>query len=172
MNTLLQMTLQFAIVVAVNSSAVYAQRRYKLYTRVFGRYDWQAHVILLSVIWLAFLLALIFIQLPIWQLPPTLRLVGIVVAALGIWLVIESWLILGTTGTCNGWFFGRGPTKQLAGGVFKLRNPMYSGFVLLFISAAFWLENAAYLWLAIVSFVLLNLIQARVERPLTKKNVR
>lgn len=169
MNALLQMTLLFVVVVAINSVAVYTQRQRKLYTRLFGRYDWHAHVILLLVIWLVFLLALIFIKLPIWQLPSTLHPVGIVIAVLGMWAVAGSWLRLGTSGTCNGWFFGRGPTKQLVGGVFRLRNPMYSGFVLLFVGTAFWLENAAYLWLAVVSFVLLNLIQARVERPIVKE---
>jgi protein-S-isoprenylcysteine O-methyltransferase Ste14 len=84
-------------------------------------------------------------------------------------MVVDSWLRLGTAGTCNGWFFGRGPTKQLTDGIFKLRNPMYSGFGLLFVGTAFWLQNAAYLWLAVVSFGLLNIIQAQVERPIVKE---
>lgn len=167
MNALLQITLLFTAVVAINSVAVYAQRRFKLYTKLFGKYDWSAHVILLSVIWTAFLLALIFIQPPNWKLPSVFRPLGVAAATIGMWMAVVSWARLGTMGTCNGWFFGHGPTKQLKGGVFRLRNPMYTGFVLLFIGAAFWLENAAYLWLAAISFVLLNLIQARVERPTT-----
>ena len=162
------LTLLFLAVATVNSVAVYAQRKFKFYTRLFGKHDWGAHVLLLTIIWIAFLFAIILLQPPDWTLPNKLRLPGIVAAAIGLWLVFESWIRLGTAGVCNGWFFGRGPTKQLTGGVFRLRNPMYTGFALLFVGAGFWLENAAYLWLSAVSFVLLNLIQARIEDPNTK----
>ncbi len=166
--SLLQVTLFFIVVVAINSAAVYAQRRYRLYTRLLGRHNWHVHVILLSVIWAAFLIALFLMRPPSWKLSPVLRPFGIAVAAVGIWLVVTSWARLGTAGVCNGWFFGRGPAKQIKGGVFRLSNPMYTSFILLFIGVAFWLENASYLWLAAVSFVLLNIIQARIEKPIVK----
>lgn len=79
MNTLLMMILLFMVVVAINSAAVYSQKRYKFYTHIFGRYDWQAHVVLLSFIWFAFLFALIFIHLPIKPLPQELRPLGVVI---------------------------------------------------------------------------------------------
>ena len=171
MRNLVALTLLFIAVVIINSVAVYAQRRFKFYSRLFGKYDWAIHAILLTIIWIGFLLAVVLAKLPNWSLPSTLRPLGIVAAAAGIWLVFESWTKLGTAGVFNGWFFGRGLTKQLQGGIFRLRNPMYTGFILLFVSAAFWLENAAYLWLAASSFVLLNIIQSRIERP-TKDNFK
>lgn len=169
MNKLTLLILLFAIAVTINSAAVYGQRRYKVYTRLFGRYDWYFHVLLLSAIWIGFLSAVILIQLPIYRLSRVLRPLGIISALIGAWLIIVSWSKLGTAGTCNGWYFGRGPKRQLEGGVFKLHNPMYSGFVWLFVSTALWSENASYLWLAGTSFILLNLIQARVEEPEDKK---
>lgn len=172
MRSLVALTLLFIAVVAINSIAVYSQRRFKFYTRLFGKYDWAAHVLLLTIIWVGFLLAVVVAKPASWSLPSILRPLGIVAAAVGTWLVFESWIRLGTAAVFNGWFFGRGSTKQLKGGVFKLRNPMYVGFVLLFVSAAFWLKNAAYLWLAATSFVLLNLIQSRIERPTTKDDFK
>lgn len=141
------------------------QRRFKLYTRWFGGHDWSIHVILLAVIWTTFLIALFTIQLPNWKLPASLRSLGVIAFAGGMWLVIATWIRMGTAGVCNGWFFGRGPTRQFTGGVFRLRNPMYTGFTLLFIGAAFWLENAAYLFFVVTSFLLLNLVQAKIENP-------
>jgi protein-S-isoprenylcysteine O-methyltransferase Ste14 len=168
MRSLEAVTLLFIVVVIINSVVVYAQHRFKVYTRLFGRYDWGVHTILLTIIWVGFLFAIIIFQPPNWPLPSALRLLSIIAATAGIWLVVESWIKLGTAGVCNGRSFGRGPTKLLTDGIFRLRNPMYTGFVLLFVSAGFWLENAAYLWLAFCSFVLLNLFQARIERQPSK----
>ena len=164
--SLTQITILFISATGVNSIAVYAQRRYKLYTRWFGRYDWAAHVVLLSVVWAVFLFAIFFQnQLPVWRMPSILRPLGIIVLVLGIFLVVSTWKRLGTEGTTNGWFFGRGPLKQLIGGVFRIHDPMYVGFILLFVGAGFWLENAAYLWLAATSYLLLNIILSYIERP-------
>ena len=161
----METSLLFIVVVAINSVAVYIQRRYKTYTKLFGRYNWMAHVILLSVIWGAFLLGLVYLRPPEWQLPSWLHSVGLLVSIIGFLMVVMSWVRLGTIGTLNGRFFGKGQKKLLKGGLFSLRNPMYVGFALLFIAAAFWLGNAFYLWMAALSFVLLNMVQARIENP-------
>lgn len=164
--SLTQITILFVAAALINSSAVYAQRRFKLYTRWFGRYDWATHVSLLSVIWTIFLLSL-FLQLkpPYWGIPSALRPVGVVAIVIGLWLIGTTWHRLGAYGTADGWYFGRGPVKRLVGGIFKLRDPMYIGFTMLFVGGAFWHHNAAYLFLAATSYLLLNVLLAAVERP-------
>lgn len=155
----------FIIMVAINSAAVYVQRRYKLYTRVFGTNDWTAHVILLSIIWTFFILGLIFIKPPVWSLPTALRPFSLLAALVGIYMIATACARLGISGTLNGWFFGRGPKERLKEGIFKLQNPMYTGFFFLFIAAAFWQKNAFYLGIGVLSFLLLNIIQAGIETP-------
>lgn len=160
----MKITFLFIAVVIINSVAVYLQRRFKLYTQLFGRYDWAAHVILLSIIWTVFILGLILIKPPVWKSPAGLWPLGALVALLGISMIAVTVKRLGIEGTLNGWFFGRGPKEHLRGGVFRLQNPMYIGFVLSFVGTAFWLENAFYIVMAGLSFLLLNVLQARIER--------
>lgn len=157
--------LLFILVVAINSVAVYLQRRFKTYSRLFGRYDWAVHIIVLSIIWGLFISGLILIRPPIWKLSATLHPLSVLAILIGFYMVVATWARLGTKGTLNGWFFGRGAKESLKGGVFRLQNPMYTGFAFLFIGAAFWLENGFYLWMAALSFILLNVIQARIEMP-------
>lgn len=161
----MEIVLLFVVVVAINAVAVYEQRRFRLYTQLFGANDWTAHATLLSIVWAFFVLGLVLIEPPIWQLPASLRPLGVLAALIGIYMIAASESRLGITGTFNGRFFGRSPKKHLKGGVFNFQNPMYMGFILLFMGVAFWQKNAFYLGLAVLSFLLLNIFLAHIERP-------
>ncbi len=71
---------------------------------------------------------------------------------------------LGPVRTANGNIFGRGPTEPVDEGPFRyLQNPMYDSYLLTFVGLALWKANAQYLVLALESYVLLNLVEGRVE---------
>jgi protein-S-isoprenylcysteine O-methyltransferase Ste14 len=169
MNSLVTLTLIYVAAVFINSVLVFSQRHYRLYDKLFGRYGRNAHVVLLIATWGVAITALFVIEPPLIGLPKWLHFIAIITAAMGIWLVTTAWSRLGSAGVLEGRFFNKTPAKDLEGGVFRLRNPMYVGFMLLFVSVGFWQENASYLWLGLVSFVTLNLFLAKIEDP-HKKN--
>lgn len=168
MNSLVTLTLVFVAAVCINSASVFAQRRYRLYDKLFGDHGRNAHVVLLIVTWGVAITALFVIEPPLIGLPKWLHFIALVPAATGVWLISAAWSRLGAAGVFEGWFFDKAPTKNLKDGIFRLRNPMYVGFMLLFVGVGFWRENAAYLWLGLVSYVTLNLFLARVEDPHTR----
>lgn len=160
----MKVILLFIIAVVINAVTIYLQRKSRIYTRLFGKYDWFVHVTLLSVVWGLFVTGLILTEPPTWKLPAALRPFG-VLSLIGIYLIIATGSRLGTAGILNGWFFGRGPKEHLRDGIFRLKSPMYTGFAILFAGAAFWQENSFYLLMAALSFLLLNVFQARIEQP-------
>jgi protein-S-isoprenylcysteine O-methyltransferase Ste14 len=170
MNSLVTLTMVFVAAVFINSALVYAQRRYRLYDKLFGAHGRNAHVVLLVVTWGVAITALFVIEPPLIGLPKWLHFTAIVPAAIGVWLISAAWSRLGAAGVLDGWFFDKAPAKNLKGGIFRLRNPMYIGFMLLFVSVGLWQENASYLWLGLVSYVTLNLFLAKIEDPHTKNH--
>ena len=158
----------FAAAVAVNTASVTAQQRTAWATRRFGPRAWHAHLVLIAPGWVAFLLSLPGLDREAaWPLAPRVRPVGCAILAASAALWLAAYRQLGPERMSNGYFFGRGPSQPVAGGIFRwLDNPMYDSYGLAFAGAALVRANAAYLLLAAESVVLLNLIEARIEnRP-------
>lgn len=155
--------LALAVAAAVNCAAVHLQRRHGAYDRL-GRRAWPAHIALLCAVWGA---AIACIALSggeaRWPLPDWVRPLGLLLGLLGTALFGAAFRELGLQSLFNGNFFGRG--DGIAGGVYRvLADPMYDAYALLLLSLALRRADAAYLLLALESVVLLNLVEARVER--------
>lgn len=162
----------FALAAGVNSASVAWQQRTRVFTRRFGRRGWYVHLALIIPPWLGFFLALPGLSRAVrWSLPQRLRPLGwpILGAALTIWLL--AYAKLGLARTANASVFERASQEPVTGGIYRwLREPMYDSYALAFVGQALLSANAVYLLLAAESFVLLNLVEARVERLVVRQN--
>ena len=156
----------FALAVAVNTGSVAAQQRGAHLTRRFGRCVWEAHLALIAPAWLAFLALLPRAGRGVcWRLPTWARPVGwaMLAAATALWAL--AYRRLGFVRMANGDLFGRAAPLRLEDGVFAcLRDPMYDSYGLALAGAGLASGNPAYLALAAESVLLLNGLEARVER--------
>jgi len=161
--------LTFAVAAGVNTLSVDVQQRHQLLTRIFKRWDWYAHLALILPGWMWFFFFLLHDvgKRARWPLDARLRPAGLFLSGAGTLLSLVSIVQLGPERTLDGYFFGRPDREEVSGGLFHwLRNPMYDGYVLTFVGTALRKANAAYLLLAMESFLLLNVLEARVEnRP-------
>ena len=165
---LLLALLAFAVAVVVNTTSVELQQRHRWLTRRFGSRDWYAHLILITpgYLWLFHALK----ELPgavRWPLPAAWQRFNQPVLAASTLLWLEAYRQLGLAEMLNRNFFRGGSTRAARGGMFRwLRDPVYVSYVLAFVGWALRRRNAVYLLLAAESFLLLNVLEAKVEnRP-------
>jgi len=158
----------FALAAGVNTGSVALQQRTGWMTKRFGGGAWWVHLAVVTPGWALFL----FFETQlgrhlVWPLPAVLAPLGwglLVVAAV---LFAISFLQLGIRRTFNGKFFEAGSPSAVRGLLYRwLRNPMYDSFWISFVGLALSQANAAYLVLAVASYLLLNRLEAGVEnRP-------
>ena len=155
-----------ALAASMNSASVWAQGRTRLLSRGFGRHAFATHLALTVPPWLAtVVMAVRLARHPHGTLPRRLRAPGwgLAVVAAAIW--IDAYMRMGPRRTANGDLFDPGPVAPVRTGVYRvLRDPMYDAYALGLAAAALTTGSATYLALAADSFVLLNLLEARVER--------
>jgi protein-S-isoprenylcysteine O-methyltransferase Ste14 len=153
----------FAVAVAANCASVHAQKRHRVYDRL-GRWGWPAHIVLLVLVWGAAVVCLALAgDKATWPMAGWVRPIGWVVGALASLIFGTALRELGLQSLFNGNFFGRGAYSDH--GIYRrLANPMYDAFLLAFVSIALRRADAVYFLLAVESLILLNVIEARVER--------
>ena len=165
---LLLALLAFAAAVVVNTTSVELQQRHRWLTRWFGSKDWYAHLLLITPGYLWFFGALKQLGGTVrWPLPAAWQGFNQPVLAASTLLWLEAYRQLGLAEMLNRNFFSRGSTRAARGGMFRwFRDPVYVSYVLAFVGWALRRRNAVYLLLAAESWLLLNVIEARVEnRP-------
>lgn len=165
----------FALAAGINTASLAREQDTGWLTRRFGRRAWYAHLLLISPAWMAFLFSLTRVDPKArWSLPGLLRPAGwgLVAASAGLW--VAAYRQLGPDRTANGYFFGRGPSEPVTGGIYRwLRDPMYDAYALAFAGGGLATANAVYLLLAAQSVLLLNLLEAGVEnRPFSRPPTR
>lgn len=162
---LLRTMAAFALAAGINTGSVALQLRTGLLTRRHGGKAWYLHLAIVTPGWLLFLYLVSDLgRYRGWALPQQLRPAGILILALSSVLWLWTFAQLGPERTANGNIFGRGPTEPADEGPFRyLENPMYDSYLFAFVGLALWKANAQYLLLALESYVLLNLVEGRVE---------
>jgi len=161
----------FALAAAVNTASVANEQRTAWATRRFGPNAWHAHLLLIAPSWLAFLASLPGVARAVaLPLPRRGRPAGWALVAVSVGLWLAGYRQLGLERTANGYFFGRGASQPVSGGIFRwLRNPMYDSYALAFAGSALVSANAVYLLVAAESVLLLNFFEAKVEnRPFSR----
>lgn len=160
--------LALAAAVAINTASVALEQRRSLLSRRFGRRGWYVHLAVVTPPWALFVALLPSISGRVmWPLNPRLRPLGKALAVLGAAIWLDAFARMGPERTANGYFFGHGPRQQVTGGVYRwLHNPMYDAYALVLAGVGLRTRNARFLVLAAEAYLLLNLVEARVEnRP-------
>ncbi len=162
---LLLALLAFAVAVIVNTTSVELQQRHRWLTRWFGPKDWYVHLALIAPGYLWFFRALKDLGGTVrWPLPAAWQRFNQPVLAASTLLWLEAYRQLGLAGMLNRNFFSGGSTRAVRGGMFRwFRDPVYVSYVLAFVGWALRRRNAVYLLLAAESWLLLNVIEAKVE---------
>lgn len=155
----------FALAAGINTASVALQLRTGFLTRRYASNAWYVHLAIVTPGWLLFLyLVSILGRHRGWPLPEQLRPAGLLIVAVSGALWLWTFAQLGAERTANANIFGRGPKQPVDSGLFRyLENPMYDSYILAFVGLALWKANAQYLLLALESYVLLNLVEARIE---------
>lgn len=149
--------LALAVAIAVNSVAVWAQKRHRFYDRYFGRYAWPAHIALLVLVWGATIALVVVLVVvgpePSVPLPQWVRLPGLAVGVIATTIFGLAIRQLGAQALFNGNFFGRGRPFNRHGMYALLRDPMYDAYTLSFLALALREADAIYLLFVVVSWV-------------------
>lgn len=156
-----------ALAAFVNTGSVALEQRTQFLSRRFGRWrGWRIHLAVVLPPWAAFLALVPGLGSRVrWPLPRAVRWAGLPILGAAVTLWLLAFRQLGGTRTANGNVFGVGETTLITGGIFRfVANPMYLSYLLAFVGLACSRRNAVYLLLAGESYLLLNQLEARIER--------
>jgi len=93
-----------------------------------------------------------------------MRVIGLIALIAGLYLSIKSRILLGRHQAMGIRFFLPEKTTKITNSLYSfLNNPMYDGFILIFIGVGLLFGIRENFYLAGASFILLNLLLARVE---------
>ncbi|MBI1974559.1 MAG: hypothetical protein HYS51_01770 [Candidatus Zambryskibacteria bacterium] len=128
---------------------------------------WLAHLWGNGIVWAVLFVWMIVMQ---FTFPHTLvvsnfaKLTGFIFFIVGVSIVIKIALVLNFEHLMGLRFFYPAKAKRVYSSLYHVfRNPMYDGFVLMLIGVALFLGIKEDLYLALASFLLLNIVLATVE---------
>lgn len=153
------------IAVLTNSFSAWMQRKYKFYDHL-GPTAWSTHQFVIAPAWLVFFIMSTqlgsFLNLP---LPTNIAWLGWLTALVGVIIFAAAIQVLGVQSLTNGNLFGYGPKHKVSHGIFRyLNHPIYDSFALGYIAAGLISNNGAYLVMALILHLLLNHVQANLEK--------
>jgi len=152
----------FVLAITVNSLSVFLQKRYRLYDKF--HHGWMIHSLIILPFWLLF--TILVSQLDShYTAPfdlPILTWLGYGLITMSIVMFTFAIREVGSQALVNGNFFGKG--KMVNSGIYRfLKNPIYDSYMLFFVGLGFSFSNAAFFFLAVISYIGLNAIESRVE---------
>lgn len=127
---------------------------------------WNIHIWFNGIIWSALTLFIILVQFNSGNFKPPLiiQIVGMLLCIGGLILVSSSFKKLGFKQTMGHRFFVNQNFKWISLGLYSfLQNPMYDGFILILVSLGLILGKTLDFYIAIESFILLNIFLASIE---------
>lgn len=127
---------------------------------------WQIHLYLNGTLWLVVAGWMVTVQfyLPRYQYPFEAQLLGFLLIIIGLSLVAKARLLLGRSQAMGIRFFFPEKAHRIKSSLYRfLNNPMYDGFILIFIGSGFALGIVENFYFAIASFLLLNIFLASIE---------
>lgn len=151
------------VAIGVNSLSVYAQKKYKFYDR-FGANGYAIHNVIISLAWGVFIISEFLAARSDWRLENSFPLVGYGIMAIALLIFILAMQQIGRHALGNGNFFGK-PLRKLGGIYSVLPEPIYVSYSLWFLGIGLVSSLKVFFILAVVGFVGLVFVEARVERP-------
>jgi protein-S-isoprenylcysteine O-methyltransferase Ste14 len=127
---------------------------------------WRYHVWLNGALWTAILCLIIFFDIISVKEPivSALSFMGYIYVFLGVYLIGYSYKALGFRQVMGYRFFFPYQEVRVSTGLYKtFRNPMYDGFFLLLVGSGLIIGIRGNFILALISFILLNMILAPIE---------
>ncbi|WP_343602214.1 methyltransferase [Mycobacterium sp.] len=169
MGYLLLTCVMFALAIGVNSGSVFVQKRFEFYNRRHIN-GWLLHSLVILPCWAIFVYLLVNLNSHYLLRFPAVPVVGYIFFALATLLFGLAIREIGWQSLANGNWFGRGKMAHV--GIFKfLKNPIYDSYLLAFIGVALTRGNAAYLVIALESYIGLNVIETRLEQVQESQDV-
>lgn len=153
------------IAVLTNSFSAWLQRRHKFYDHL-GPTAWNTHQFVIAPAWLAFFVMSTQIgTFLVWPLPFNAPELGWLIIGIAVFIFASAIRVVGIQSLTNGNHFGVGPQKHVRHGIYRyLNHPIYDSLALLYIGTGVIANNGAYIVLGLILHVLLNHIQANLER--------
>lgn len=149
-----------------HAGALLFAKRHQHYSNKKRENFWTLHKWINGSLWISLLVWTIIMQ---WHLPQNdypfeMRLLGAISISTGLFLVVQSRLLLGHNQAMGIRFFFPEKAKRITHYLYAyLNNPMYDGFILVFIGLALAFGITADFYLAGASFLLFNILLAGVE---------
>lgn len=154
----------FAIVTLSHWSFLFSAKFFKGSSR--ASLFWNIHQWSSGILWLVLVIWIILIQNQNRDFSPPgfIQLFGLILALAGIILVFKSFRGLGFKQAMGYRFFTNEKQIWVSKGIYsKLSNPMYDGFILIFVGLGLLLGITFDFILAFVSYLFLNLFLASLE---------
>jgi len=139
------------------------QKRYKYYDK-FGKDGYAIHSVVVSVAWGLFVVTEFLAARSTWRLDSSYPVLGYATMLVALVIFVLALKQIGIHGLGNGNFFGK-PLQQLGGIYNYLPEPIYISYCLWFLGIAFASSLKVFFVLALVGFIGLIFIEARIERP-------
>jgi protein-S-isoprenylcysteine O-methyltransferase Ste14 len=128
---------------------------------------WQIHSSVNGPLWLLIFFGTAVLQftlVPTIIYPSIVKILGVELVFTGIIIVVDVFSLLGFEQAMGMRFFFPERTKRIVSGVYRyFSNPMYDGFLFVLFGLGFSLGIKQDFYLALASFVFLNILLARIE---------
>lgn len=127
---------------------------------------WKLHLYSNGTLWVVLAGWIVTVQfsLPHYMYPPWARLFGLPLILIGLLLAVQARLLLGRNQAMGIRFFFPEKAKRIQSSLYRfLNNPMYDGFILIFIGSGLAFGIVEDFYFSIASFLLLNIFLASIE---------
>ena len=155
-----------ALVTISHGSALLFAKSQQKYSHKKREKLWRIHSLVNGSLWIVLLIWILLFQwLALHSIYPSwMRIIGLIMLIAGLYLSIKSRILLGRHQAMGIRFFLPEKTTKITSSLYSfLNNPMYDGFILIFIGVGLLFGIRENFYLAGASFILLNLLLARVE---------
>lgn len=165
------MFLLFAFFIFVTlSQAVFLLLAKNSVSKSFKKKLWNIHYSFNGLLWIILTFWIIFIQTGLKDIEFSIpvKITGAILVLLGCFLSINNTKKLSLRQAMGYRFFTDEKITWISSGTYSfLKNPIYDGFILVFLGLGFLVGIVANFYLALLSFILLNVILASIEKEKT-----
>ena len=173
MNQIIPLLVFSALVTVSHGSALLFAKFQQNYSYKKREKSWRLHSLINGSLWVILLVWILLFQwisphsiYPLW-----IEVIGFIALIAGLYLSVKSRILLGRHQAMGIRFFLPEKAKKITSSLYSfLNNPMYDGFILIFVGMGLIFGVKADFYLAVWSFLLLNIFLAGIENYKWKWN--